>query len=315
MTPEIKPGIVTITLNPAIDETVVLHQLQPGAVNRATHHHRQAGGKGINVSSMLGGYGIPTTATGFLGRENPALFEELFQMRMIRDEFIRLDGKTRSGIKIVGESTTDINLPGLTPGTAELRALEDKLGGLVKPGRWFVIAGSLPAGFSISQLENILRQLKAGGAKIAADMSGAALQAAIDCGVDLIKPNHHELAEILHRELTDHHSFATEARRLQREKVPHVILSLGSEGAMFVSPDGAFIAQAPPVKVMSTVGAGDSMLAGYLAGLVTGMPAEMRAKLATVFAWSALEDIKRQPPTAEQSAVRTAAIGIRPLEE
>jgi 1-phosphofructokinase family hexose kinase len=315
MTPEIKPGIVTVTLNPAIDETVFLDQLRPGAVNRATHHHRQAGGKGVNVSSMLGGHGIPTTATGFLGRENPALFEELFQTRMIRDEFIRIDGNTRSGIKIVGESTTDINLPGLTPGSADLRALEEKLGGMVTPGRWFVIAGSLPAGFPISQLENILRLLKAGGAKIAADMSGAALQAAIDCGVDLIKPNHHELAEILHRDPTNHHSLATEARRIQREKVPHVILSLGSEGAMFASPDGAFIAQAPPVKVMSTVGAGDSMLAGYLAGLVTGMPAEMRAKLATVFAWSALEDIRRQAPTAEESAVRTAAIRIRPLEE
>ena len=308
-------GIVTITLNPAIDETAFLDELRPGAVNRATHHHRQAGGKGVNVSSILGGYGIPTTATGFLGRENATLFEELFAKRMIRDEFIRLDGETRTGIKIVGKTTTDINLPGLTPGAADLRALEEKLRTMVTPGRWFVIAGSLPAGFSISQLETILSLLKTGGAKIAADMCGPALETAIAHGVDIIKPNRHEFEEILHRKLTDHRSLAAEARRLQLEKVPHVILSLGSDGAMFISPDGAFVSQSPPVKVVSTVGAGDSLLAGYLAGLVTGLPAEMRAKLATVFAWSALENIDRQPPSPVDAESMMASVSLRQLAE
>lgn len=309
------PGIVTVTLNPAIDETVFLDELRSGEVNRATGHHRQPGGKGVNVSAMLGGFGIPTAASGFLGRENTRLFVELFSVRAIHDEFVRIDGETRTGIKIVGVSgeTTDINFDGLSPTAADLKVLEEKLGRLAGPGRWFVIGGRLPTGVSVGFFKTLLQMLKQAGANIAVDSSGEALQAAIDSGVDVIKPNHHELAEIIGHELPDFASQVAAALRLQREKVPHVILSLGSEGALFVSPDGAFVADAPPVHAVSTVGAGDSLLAGYLAGLVTGRSAAERAKLATVFAWSALEDVIRQPPTPGLAEERMRRIGIRPL--
>jgi fructose-1-phosphate kinase PfkB-like protein len=129
--------------------------------------------------------------------------------------------------------------------------------------------------------------------------------------VDVIKPNHHELEEILGQELSDSAALEAAAFQIQREKVSRVILSLGSEGALFVSPDAAFIAKAPPVAVVSTVGAGDSLLAGYIAGLVTGRPAEECAKLATVFAWSALEDVARKPPGRELAEERMARVGIR----
>ena len=92
--------IVTITLNPAIDQTVFLDRLTVGKVNRTTRHHRQAGGKGINVSSMLGGYGLASTATGFLGKDNPRIFTDLFKSKGIRDEFIKIPGETRTGIKV-----------------------------------------------------------------------------------------------------------------------------------------------------------------------------------------------------------------------
>ena len=312
------PDIITVTLNPAIDETVFLDQLQPGAVNRATEIHRQAGGKGVNVSAMLGGYGIPSVATGFLGTGNPGLFVELFAARGVRDEFIRIDGETRIGIKIVARSTretTDINFPGLAPSAADLVALEEKLRTLASPGSWFVLGGRLPDSVPAAYYENLLRMLKREGANIAVDTSGEALRLAIECGVDAIKPNHHELAEILGRELPDPASRAEAAIRLQREKVPYVILSLGAEGALFVSPDGAFIAAPPPVEVVSTVGAGDSLLAGYLAGLATGLPAAERAKLATVFSWSALEDVRRHAPSPAEALARMARIEVRPLLE
>ncbi|RPJ33249.1 MAG: 1-phosphofructokinase [Verrucomicrobiaceae bacterium] len=308
--------IVTLTLNPAIDETVFLDRLTPGTVNRARGHHRQPGGKGVNVSAMLAGYGIPSTATGFLGRENPRLFEELFRESGIRDECVRIAGETRTGIKILSEATretTDINFPGARPGGDDFEKLLEKLRLHAAPGRWIVVAGSLPDGISTNDFASLLRLIKQSGARIAVDTSGPALQAAIDCGVDLIKPNHHELAEIQGRELPDTAARVAAATRLQREKVPHVILSLGSEGAIFASPEGSCMAGPPPVKVVSTVGAGDSMLAGYLAGLHTGLPITGRAQLASVFAWCALEDVRRKLPPLPVVEMRMAQVAVQPL--
>lgn len=312
-----KNDIVTITLNPAIDLTVFLDRLAVGSVNRTTRHHRQTGGKGVNVSAMLGDYGISSTATGFLGKDNPRLFDALFAGRGIRDEFIRIPGETRTGIKIIdGQSreTTDINFPGLEPGFAEVKAFEKKLRQLVKPDRWFVLAGSLPAGISLGFFEEILALLKRGGAKVAVDTSGEALRIAIDGGADLVKPNEHELAELLGRPLPDFPSRVAAAAELHR-KVPHVVLSLGGEGAFFISPESSLMASAAPVKVVSTVGAGDSLLAGYLAGLVTGLPATERARLATVFAWAALEDITRRLPPRAEILGRLPRIQVQPLSK
>jgi 1-phosphofructokinase len=307
--------IVTVTLNPAIDQTVFLERLIVGSVNRTHRHHRQAGGKGVNVSAMLGDYGIPSTATGFLGGSNPRLFEDLFKSRGVRDEFIRVPGETRTGIKIIDETTretTDINFPGLEPGFTEVKALEQRLRALVSPGRWFVLSGSLPAGISLHFFEEMLALLKCGGAKVAADTSGDALRVAIGGGADLVKPNEHELAELLGRPLPDFAARLEAASALQK-KVPHVILSLGGEGAFFLTPDAALTASAAPVKVVSTVGAGDSLLAGYLAGLVTGQPAAERARLATVFAWSALEDISRRLPSRKEILERLPRIQVQTL--
>lgn len=306
-----EPRIVTVTLNPAIDETVILDELRPGAVNRAKSLHRQAGGKGVNVSAMLGGHGISSVATGFLGQDNPDLFEQLFAALGIRDEFVRLAGETRVGIKLVATAareTTDINFPGLRPTAADLARLEDKLASLATPGTWLVFGGRLPDGIPLARFERLVTMARRAGAHIAADTSGDALRSAIDLGVDLIKPNHHELAEVLGHGLPDCQSRIQAAREIQARGVPHVILSLGAEGALFAAPDGFVIAAPPPVEVISTVGAGDSLLAGYLAGLVTGRSAVDRAKLASAFAWSALEDIARIAPEPSLAAARMASI-------
>lgn len=309
-----EPGIVTITLNPAIDESVFLDRLEVGAVNRASRHHRQAGGKGVNVSLMLADYGLTSRATGFLGSGNTRIFEDGFRVVGIRDDFLRIDGETRTGIKIVEESsrtTTDINFPGARPSAQDFGRLLEKVELLATPGRWFVVAGSLPDGISVADFSRLLRSIREGGARIAVDTSGAALQAAIDCGVDLVKPNHHELEEILGHPLPDAAARVAAAIRLQREKVPHVVLSMGAEGALFASPDGVLMAQAPPVNVVSTVGAGDSLLAGYLAGCITGLPDTGRAKLASVFAWCALENIRRRLVPRTEIEARMRQIVIR----
>lgn len=311
------PAVVTITLNPAIDHTVFPDGLELGAVNRCVRHHRQAGGKGVNVSSMLGQYGVRSIATGFLGADNPRLFDGLFRRDGIVDAFVRLPGETRTGIKIVEtrpQRTTDLNFPGLAPLASDLAKLEETIDPLVSPGRWFVLAGSLPAGVDAAWFAKLIGRIKRGGGRVAIDTSGNALASAIDAGADLVKPNEHELGEILGRTLDDFSSQLDAARELQR-KVPHVILSLGANGALFLNADGGFHASPAPVEVVSTVGAGDSLLSGYLAGLLTGESAEQRARLATVFAWSALEDVARRLPDADELRRRMDRIEVRPLSQ
>lgn len=309
---------VTVTLNPAIDETIFLDQLKVGSVNRALKLHRQAGGKGINVSRMLHQFGIPTIATGFLGKDNGDIYKKFFRGKKIADEFIWIAGETRTGIKIVNESnrqTTDINFPGLEPTLEQLNGFESKIRKLIKPGRWFVLSGSLPRGVSIDFFEELIVLLKRGGALVAADTSGEALRVAIQSKVDLIKPNEHELAEALGQPLKDFSAKVKAAIKLQKEKVPHVVLSLGSEGALFITPDKSLMSSAPPVKVISTVGAGDALLSGYLAGLVTGRSAMDCARLASVFAWCNLERVDRKLPPLAKIMERLAQINVQTLSK
>ncbi len=304
----------TLTLNPAIDQTVFLDRLLPGEVNRVSGHHIQAGGKGVNVSAMLAAYGISSTAAGFLGKKNEEQFTKLFRDRGIDDAFIRLPGETRTGIKIVDGAdgrTTDINFPGLAPGAADLALLEERLSAMAMTGRWFVIGGSLPAGMDAARLPRLIRLLKDRGALVAVDASGPALRAAVGEGVDLIKPNEHELAEYLGSPPGSFADAVNAAVTLHRGGIGHVVLSLGGRGAVFAAADGVATAGAPPVEVAGTVGAGDAMLAGYLAGVLEGRGLQARARLATVFAWCVLEDTMRRLPDHDTIRRRMDDIMIR----
>jgi 1-phosphofructokinase len=310
--------IVTVTLNPAIDRTVFIDRFAPGSVNRVTREQRLAGGKGVNVSALLGQFGIPNSATGFLGRDNQEIFVDLFTRYGIEDAFLRLSAETRTGIKIIDgrtRETTDINFPGMRPSERELDLLEKRLGLLAEKGRWFVIGGSLPDGISVEFFAGILSMLKQAGAHVAVDTSGHALRAAIDGGVDVIKPNEHELAEYLGKELPDLTAKIAAAVEIQKTKVPHVILSLGGEGALFITPGSSLMVSPPPVEVVGTVGAGDALLAGYLAGLVTGRASDDRARLATVFAWSVLENVSRELPSKAGIEERMSRISLRSIAD
>jgi 1-phosphofructokinase len=296
--------IVTVTLNPAIDQTVFVDQLVPGSVHRVTHSQRQAGGKGVNVATMLAlGGAAEVIVSGFLGEANAAIFEQHFSEYGLRDAFIRVAGETRTGIKIVdtgANETTDLNMTGPAPTAEQCEALKAQLLELAEPGRWFVIAGSLPAGVAPAFVAELIRALRGADAKVAIDSSGAALAAAVEAGVDLAKPNEHELAELLGAELNGSAAIIKAARKVCAERIPNLIVSMGAEGALFLSKDSELLARAPDVKVVSTVGAGDSLLAGYLQALQRGDSAEDCARLATVTAWSRLESLTPTVPQGER---------------
>ncbi len=307
--------IITITLNPAIDQTIILPSLQTGSVNRAEQSHHQAGGKGVNVSARLGEFGISTTATGFLGAENQTHFTTLFSKLPIRDAFVRIPGRTRTGIKLVernGEVTTDINLPGAQVSTHDIDALHSHLRGLDLHGSWCLIGGSLPPGFGLDDFAALIDLLISAGALVAVDASGDALRVAIDRKVDLIKPNQHEIAEFLGRDIPDLAAAQSAALEVQAAGISRVILSLGEAGALFLDPCANLMAKAPPISVASTVGAGDALLAGYLAGLSTGLDATARAQLATTFASCSLASVERQLPPKADILTRMSEIDVTP---
>ncbi len=310
-------SIVTVTLNPAIDQTVFVDQLVPGSVHRVRDSRRQAGGKGVNVATMLAlGGAAEVVVSGFLGEDNAAVFEQHFSEHELQDAFVRVSGETRTGIKILdtrSDETTDLNMAGPAPTVEQCEALIARLLELAVPGRWFVIAGSLPVGVAPAFVADLIRALRGAGAKVAIDSSGAALVAAVEAGVDLAKPNEHELAELLGADLNGFDAILRAARQLCGERIPALIVSMGGEGALFFSKDSELLACAPELNVVSTVGAGDSLLAGYLQGQLRGDSAEDCARLATVYAWSRLESLTPKLPQGAELSGRLNLVRVREL--
>jgi 1-phosphofructokinase len=310
--------VYTITLNPAIDHTITVDQLVPGAVHRACGQQMEAGGKGVGVASVLAALHVPVTATGWLGAGNDRIFVEAFAERGIRDGMLRLPGLTRTNIKLAdaqrGEST-DINLQGLSL-AADSTALEDLLAALaasVQPGDWCELAGSLPPGAGVSVWLTLARRLQEAGAHLVVDVAGATLREVLQGwsaevsrtqGPALIKPNRSELEELVGRALPQAADLAQAAADLRGNGVQRVVVSLGSEGALIAGPEGTWLARPPQVKVATTVGAGDALVAGTVAGLRAGHPFPRAAVFGMACAAARIQRIEPSlPPLDEVDAL------------
>ncbi len=297
-----KFDVVTITLNPAIDWTIAVPNFTAGVVNRVEQERTKPGGKGVNVACALADYGHRVAVTGFLGRENCASFEACFTRKKIEDHFIRIAGQTRVGIKItdaVQKQTTDINFPGLGPAPADVDLLHERLSKL--DGEWFVIAGSLPPGVDPTIYRDIIRTLKARDCKVLLDTSGEALRHGIEAAPDVIKPNIHELEALLGRRLETRTSVVESAKELLAQGIELVVVSMGKEGACFVTETGVIFARPPAIEAGSTVGAGDAMVAGIVASQLRNLPLADSARLATAFSMDALS--RPEPGLGSPSSV------------
>ena len=280
--------VITLTLNPAIDETVTLSELRPGHVHRALGSQTHVGGKGVNVASCLADWGMPVTATGILGAENAGVFEALFAAKGIKDRFLRVPGATRTNIKLShgGGETTDINLPGLRTESAKVYEVLQTVQGLWTPETLVVLAGSLPEGVAADTYAGMIGVLTKSGARVLLDASGTALTQALEAAVlpFAIKPNRAELEAYCGHELPTTESLIAVARQLLSRGVALVAISLGAEGALFVSAEGVLLASLPAIHAASTVGAGDAMVAGLVAARAENRNLESTACLATAFA-------------------------------
>lgn len=304
--------VATVTLNPAIDRTVSVSDMRLGAVNRAELVGDRAGGKGVNVAAALAEQGHRAVALGFLGQENEGVFASFFAAMGVQDRCIRLPGATRTGIKIIdpvrGE-TTDLNFPGLAPGAADVAALMRQLDAL--DARWCVLAGSLPPGVDSDFYAQAIRRLKARGVRVALDTSGDALAEAIATGPEVIKPNVHELAALVGRELADEAAVVAAARDLIAGGVGLVAVSRGADGAVFVSADEVVVARPPAIAVRSTVGAGDAMVAGIVAARLRGLSLAESARLATAFSLFALTRADAGPDARAAVAAFAERVEVR----
>ncbi|WP_054018221.1 1-phosphofructokinase family hexose kinase [Piscinibacter sakaiensis] len=312
--------VVTLTPNPAIDHTVTLERLVPGAVHRARSEQFEAGGKGIGVAAVLAALGVRVAAGGWLGAENPQRFERSFAQAGIVDAMWRVPGRTRTNIKLAdaerGE-TTDINLPGIAFDASLLAGAEagllQTLRPRVGPGTWLTVAGSLPPGVTPADLARLADTLRAQGARLMLDTGGTTLRALLEVlrpAPDFVKPNRAELEDLVGHPLPSPGAVADAAAQLQQRGVALVVVSLGGDGAVIASQGRRWFAATPPVPVATTVGAGDALVAGTLAALIRG-----RAPLdAAVFGMAcAAARIQRiapgLPPLAEIDAL---AAQIRP---
>jgi len=314
---DISPRLVTVTLNPAIDQTVSIPNFTPDAVNRVAWEQSDAGGKGVNVASFLADFGYGISATGLLGQDNPELFQKLLEQKGIANQFVWIAGKTRVNVKIVDEiqqQVTDINFPGCPATPESLQQLTETLTRLATDHDWFILSGSIPEGVPTTFYGDLVRLLKAQGKTVVMDTSGESLRQALVAQPDVIKPNQVELQELLGRSLANEAEIVQAAQDLIRQGLKSVVVSMGSEGALFVEANQVVHAQPAKVDLKSTVGAGDAMVAGTVVGMIRGYSLADRARLATAFSMGALSEIgPRLPPpaTVEANADR---VTIRSIE-
>jgi 1-phosphofructokinase len=308
--------IVTVTLNPAIDQTVAIANFTAGSVNRVESQRCDAGGKGVNVAAFLADYGFDTAATGFLGRDNQQVFERFFKEKKIADHFVRIAGSTRTGIKIIDrvrQQTTDINFPGQSPAGRDTETLLAKITQLAAERHWFVLAGSIPKAMSPGIYGELIRTIGRQGARVALDTSGEAFDPALDAGPALIKPNIDELEAYMGRRLDGLDPVVAAARSLLSRGVETVVVSMGAEGAVFVEKNAALQAIPPQVEVMSTVGAGDAMLSGTLAAKIEQRDLAQVARLATAFAVVAVTHIGAGLPQSVRLSEIEAQVTLKNL--
>ncbi len=297
--------VVTITLNPAIDRTVTISNFTAGAVNRVESVRSHPGGKGVNVASALADHGHGVAVTGFLGRSNAGAFEELFSQKKIADHFVRIAGQTRIGIKItdpVRAETTDINFPGPAPTSEELSMLRWQIATL--EAEWFVVAGSLPPGVDPKIYRDIIAGLRQSGRKVLLDTSGEPFSLALEARPTVVKPNIHEFEAFVGHPLSNEQEVVAAARILIDRGIELVVISMGKEGACFITATESVMARPPEIEVKSTVGAGDAMVAGILSGQLEKLSLGECARLATAFSIDSLGRL--ESGLSSRSAIESA---------
>ena len=259
--------IYTLTLNPSIDYVIDVENLELGKVNRTSKDFKFPGGKGINVSRILGNQKIDNIALGFLGGFTGKFIEDNLKALGVKTEFIKVKGDSRINVKIKSNEETEINGAGPMITSEELDSLFNRLNQLVE-GDILVLAGSIPSTLPKDLYLQIQKRVSKKNVKVVVDTSGKALLEAIKNKPFLIKPNNHEIEEIFDVKINSEKELIKYGKDLVSLGAENVIISMAGDGALLITKDGVFKGNAPKGEVKNSVGAGDSLVGGFLAKYV-----------------------------------------------
>lgn len=275
-------SIATLTLNPAVDVSYEVSRLVTDQKSHARSTRFDPGGNGINVGRALRELKVPARNFCIMAGNAGVLMEKLLENQIDHIVCSRVEGETRINATIIQDDPhIQYEVTGIGPFVPE-----NTLSGLLTrfldacDGGFGVLSGSVPPGVPMDIYASMVRRVHECGGLAVVDAHGALLQKSISNRPYLIKPNRYELSLILDREMPRIEDVAEEARMIQRGGITYVCVSLGSEGAILVGPEGSFLAKAPPVTVKCTVGSGDSTVAGLLAAFSRGHPAREALRLA-----------------------------------
>ncbi len=255
--------IYTVTLNPSIDYIVQVNSLELGAVNRAEKDMKFPGGKGINVSRVLHRLGVENVALGFTGGFTGRFIKDVLQTEGVITNFIQVNEDTRINVKIKGKEETELNGQGPSVTKEQFEQLMKQIESMQK-GDCVVLAGSVPASIPTTFYESIAAFGGEKGIRVVVDASGSALQHVVKNKPFLIKPNHHELGELFGVEISTVEDVLPYGRKLVEQGVEHVIVSMAGDGALLFTAEGIYEATIPKGVVINSVGAGDSLVAGFV---------------------------------------------------
>lgn len=275
--------IYTVTFNPAIDYVVRMdRELAIGMTNRSDKEEYYFGGKGINVSTVLKNLELPTTALGFVAGFTGEAIEKSVKERGIETNFIHLkDGISRINVKLKQDEETEINAQGPDISREAYEALLEQIDG-IKKGDILILAGSIPKSLPNNVYEEILARVDGKGIEVVVDATGDLLKKVLKYHPFLIKPNNHELGDLFGKELKTSEELTEHAKKLQDMGARNVLISMAKDGALLLTETGeSYQIGVPKGVVRNSVGAGDSMVAGFVAGYLQSRDYEKALKMGT----------------------------------
>lgn len=280
--------IVTLTLNPSLDRTVDVDALERGTVIRTTEPVLEPGGKGVNVTRALTANGVASLAIVAVAGPEGAELSRLLERDGVLCRFVPVSGRTRSNLTVSEPdgTITKLNEPGSILTDDDIAAIGTAVRTSVRDGDWLVVSGSTPPSFTAAQVGALLESATATGAHLVVDSSGEALAAALASKPRVIKPNREELAELAGRPLDSMAAVREAAEEVRARGAEFVLVSLGAEGAVLIGPGGMLVGESRVDDPRSTVGAGDSFLAGFLSRF-TADEGDIEAALLEALTWGA----------------------------
>ncbi|WP_018131821.1 1-phosphofructokinase [Effusibacillus pohliae] len=265
--------VVTVTLNPALDKTVILPRLQIGGLNRVRQMRQDPGGKGINVAKVLNQFGVDVKATGLMAGAQGRWLVKQLEEQGISVDFLEVSGETRTNLKIYDEQTritTEINDPGFTVHADDLHRFREKLADLLQHAAVLVVGGSLPPGAPDHIYRDYIEMANERGVRTVLDADGTPLRQGILAKPFAVKPNLFELQQWMGRKLDSEAEIVAAGRELLQQGVSLVAISMGGDGSLVMDADAAYRVFPFSITPQSTVGAGDSMVAALVYSLLTG---------------------------------------------